>query len=65
MGLPDPLHEPGDSVWIGDDVPGVVDRLIYTRNCRVPIYLVEWWDRGEIKCREFYEADVRKRTPDD
>jgi len=65
MSLPDAQHVPGDFVWVGGDIPGVVDRLIFTRNCRTAIYLVEWWDCGELKCREFYEADIQARISDD
>ncbi len=51
---------PGDAVIVGDDIHGVIERVIFSRDMTVPLYLVEWWDSGEYKAREFNERDVRR-----
>ena len=57
-GLPAPRFMPGQEVFVGEDIPGVIERLIYPRNATVPLYLVEWWDCGDLKAREFHEQDI-------
>lgn len=52
--------KPGDKVIVGDDVPGVIERVIYARNSVKPHYLVEWWDRSEVRAREFYEEEINR-----
>ncbi len=51
---------PGDCVIVGDDIHGVIERIIFSRDMVVPLYLVEWWDCGEYKAKEFNERDVRR-----
>lgn len=53
--------QPGDQVIVGDDVCGIVERVIFCRDMTIPLLLIEWWDRGEHRVREFNENDVRPR----
>lgn len=51
--------QPGDKVAIGDGhISGVIERVILARGMTVPIYLVEWWQEGNVMSREFHADDV-------
>ncbi|MGC9368698.1 MAG: hypothetical protein ACP5DX_04065 [Paracoccaceae bacterium] len=52
---------PGDRVIVGDDIMGVVERVIFARNMTHPLIAVEWWDRSSLQVREFHEDEVRFR----
>ena len=61
LGLPMSFNSqfnPGDKVIIGGEIEGVIERLIFSRDCNVPLYLVEWWDNGDTRQREFNERDI-------
>lgn len=49
---------PGTRVVVGEDIHGVIDRVIFCRDREPPIYAVEWWNQGELRCEEFHAADV-------
>ena len=50
--------EPGTRVVVGEDIPGTIDRVIFCRDSAPPLYAVEWWNNGDLICREFHAADV-------
>lgn len=52
--------QPGDRVIIGDDITGIVERVIYGRGMIRPLLLVEWWCDGDVRAREFDIEDVRR-----
>lgn len=51
-------YAPGERVRVGFDITGTVERVIFDRNGRGPIYLVEWWLDGDLRGREFLENDL-------
>ena len=51
--------EPGVRVLVDGEIRGVIERVIWCRGMATPLYLIEWWDRGQVYSREFHAADVR------
>ncbi|MDK3072756.1 hypothetical protein QO034_06510 [Sedimentitalea sp. JM2-8] len=49
---------PGDSVIVGGDIRGQVERVIFPYGLVRPLILVEWWDSGSVQCREFHEDQL-------
>lgn len=53
---------PGDKVLVGDDIPATVERVIFARGTQ-PMVLVEWWDCGQVRSREFLAEDLTPQEP--
>lgn len=56
---------PGTRVRIGDVIEGVIEEAIVVRGMTAPIYLVEWWQDGDLVARRFHAADVHPLETDD
>jgi len=48
----------GDKVKVGD-IEGVVEEIIYARNCKGTLLLIEWWHDGDLRARRFHAIDVK------
>lgn len=51
----------GDRVALGDDITGVVEEIIYRRNCVKPLYHICYWANGEQRFVTVPEEDVWER----
>ena len=50
---------PGQKVLIGSGViHATVEEVIHARGMSAPLYLVEWWQDGELRGRRLHEADL-------
>lgn len=55
--------DPGDRVMVGGDISATVERVIFARYMTRPLFLVEWWDSGDLKTKELHQNDVRIPEP--
>ena len=52
---------PGSRVLVGDDIDGIVEEVVFGRGMMTAMYLVEWWQDGDLRARRFHAADVRPK----
>lgn len=55
----DKVLEAGDTVFINDDIPGVIEEVIWVRGMGWPYYLIEWWHEGDVRSRRFHPNEVK------
>jgi len=46
-------------VLVGGSIEGVVDEVIWRRGMEMPVYLVEWWEGGDVLSRRFLLEDIQ------
>jgi hypothetical protein len=49
----------GLQVCLGDNIKGIIERIIWARAMTEPLYLIEWWNDGQVLSREMLQNDIR------